>query len=134
MILMSMLGGNAGNMQGGQGQPQGFAYASQQGLGAEEVRRIVSDTMTAMLPNVQQYLPQQASTNDEAVKELGKSVDELKEIVKDMIGNAKQVGEKRINETYVEKLVKVDGNDEKIDKLMKANEELMRNQETLLKR
>ena len=134
MILMSMLGGNAGNMQGGQGQPQGFAYASQQGLGAEEVRRIVSDTMTAMLPNVQQYLPQQASTNDEAVKELGKSVDELKEIVKDMIGNAKQVGEKRINETYVEKLVKVDGNDEKIDKLMKANEELMRNQETLLKK
>ena len=68
MMFMSMMGGNAGNMQGGQGQ--GFAYAPQQGLGAEEIRGIVSETMTAMLPNMQQYLPQQASSNDDLVKNL----------------------------------------------------------------
>ena len=133
MILMSMLGGNAGNMQGGQGQPQGFAYNGQPAVGMEDMRCMINDAVAALLPNVQQYLPQQASANDEAVKELGKSVDELKEIVKDMIGGAKQVGEKHINETYVEKLVKVDGNIDKIDKLMKANEDLMRNQEELMK-
>jgi hypothetical protein len=133
MILMSMLGGNAGNMQGGQGQPQCFAYNGQPAVGMEDMRCMINDAVAALLPNVQQYLPQQASANDEAVKELGKSVDELKEIVKDMIGSAKQVGEKHINETYVEKLVKVDGNIDKIDKLMKANEDLMRNQEELMK-
>jgi len=39
-------------------------------LGAEDIRGIVSETMTAMLPNVQQYLPQQASANDELVQRL----------------------------------------------------------------
>ena len=57
-----------GNMQNGMGS-QGFAYAGQ-GLGAEDIRGIVSETMTAMLPNVQQYLPQQASNNDELVQRL----------------------------------------------------------------
>ena len=57
-----------GNMQNGMGS-QGFPYAGQ-GLGAEDIRGIVSETMTAMLPNVQQYLPQQASNNDELVQRL----------------------------------------------------------------
>ncbi|MDE6472117.1 MAG: hypothetical protein K2L52_03735, partial [Clostridia bacterium] len=66
MMLMGMMGGNAG---GGQGGPQG-AYMGGYGLGAEEIRGIVSETMTAMLPGVQQLLPQQASTNDELVQKL----------------------------------------------------------------
>ena len=69
MMFMHMMGGASG-MNGGMGQAQGFAYAPQQGLGAEEIRGIVSETMTAMLPNMQQYLPQQASTNDELVQKL----------------------------------------------------------------
>ena len=66
MMFMGMMGGNAGNAMG----QQGYAYAPQQGLGEEEIRGIVSETMTAMLPNVQQYLPQQASSNDDLVQEL----------------------------------------------------------------
>ncbi|MDE6474396.1 MAG: hypothetical protein K2L70_04790, partial [Clostridia bacterium] len=67
MMLMSMMGGNNGNM--GQGMSQG-GYAGGYGIGAEEIRGIVSDTVTALLPGVQQLLPQQASTNDEAIKTL----------------------------------------------------------------
>ena len=68
MMFMHMMGGN---MKGGaNGQAQGgYAYA-QPALGAEEIRGIVSETMTAMLPNMQQYLPQQASSNDELVQKL----------------------------------------------------------------
>ena len=55
MMFMHMMGGASG-MNGGMGQAQGFAYAPQQGLGAEEIRGIVSETMTAMLPGMQQML------------------------------------------------------------------------------
>ena len=50
MMFMRMM--NGGNMNGGQAQG-GYGYA-QAGIGAEEIRGIVSDTMTAMLPNMQQ--------------------------------------------------------------------------------
>ncbi|MDE6372510.1 MAG: hypothetical protein K2L61_03090, partial [Clostridia bacterium] len=68
MMFMGMQGMNGGNM--GQSMPQGgYAYA-QPGMGAEEIRGIISDTVTALLPGVQQLLPQQASTNDEIVQKL----------------------------------------------------------------
>ncbi len=63
MMFMRMNGGS--NV----GQGQGFAYA-QPSLGAEEIRGIVSETMTALLPGMQQMLPQQASTNDELINKL----------------------------------------------------------------
>ncbi len=63
MMFMRMNGGNNG------GQGQGFAYA-QPSLGADEIRGIVSETMTALLPGMQQMLPQQASTNDELINKL----------------------------------------------------------------
>ena len=66
MMFMGMMGGNAGNAMG----QQGYAYAPQQGLGEEEIRGIVSETMTAMLPGMQQMLPQQASNNDELINKL----------------------------------------------------------------
>ena len=65
MMFMRMMGGNAGNTMG----QQGFAYA-QPSLGAEDIRGIVSETMTAMLPGMQQMLPQQASNNDELINKL----------------------------------------------------------------
>ncbi|MDE5755883.1 MAG: hypothetical protein K2I23_02205, partial [Clostridia bacterium] len=66
MMLMGMMGGNSGG-----GQPQGgFVYAGQPGLGADEIRGIVSETMTALLPGMQQLLPQQASNNDEVIQRL----------------------------------------------------------------
>ncbi|MDE5756745.1 MAG: hypothetical protein K2I23_06620, partial [Clostridia bacterium] len=50
MMLMGM--GNNGAM------PQGFAY--QPAFGVDEMRGLISETVTAMLPGVQQMLPQQA--------------------------------------------------------------------------
>ena len=61
-MLMSMMGGNAG------GQAQG-AFAGN-GIGYEEMRGLISETVTALLPGVQQALPQQASSNDELVNKL----------------------------------------------------------------
>ncbi|MDE7070654.1 MAG: hypothetical protein K2O86_01600, partial [Clostridia bacterium] len=70
MMLMSIFGGSQGaNNASGNAGPQGV-YAMQQGIGAEDIRGIVSDTMTAMLPGVQQLLPQQASVNNELVEKL----------------------------------------------------------------
>ena len=158
--MFMMLGGNAGNMQNGMGA-QGFAYAGQ-GLGAEEIRGIVSETMTAMLPNVQQYLPQQASANDELVQKLveqnerneerieklmqklseqPKEKDEVSEetlerLIKKLSAQqpVERVVEREITGGQsVEKVIQVSANDEKIDRLMKANEDLMRNQEELMK-
>ncbi len=72
MMLMSMFGGNGANASGnmGQGMPQGGYMGGGYGIGAEDIRGIISDTVTALLPGVQQMLPQQASTNDEAIKSL----------------------------------------------------------------
>ena len=46
-----------------------YAFA-QQSVGAEEMRGMINDAVSAMLPSVQNYLPQQASTNDELVQKL----------------------------------------------------------------
>ena len=51
MMLMGMLGGNNGQGNGNGGQ--GFVY-QQPGLGADDIRGIVADTMNNMLPNVTQ--------------------------------------------------------------------------------
>ncbi|MDE5755467.1 MAG: hypothetical protein K2I23_00015, partial [Clostridia bacterium] len=65
MMLMGIMGGNSGGNGNGQGP-----YVVQQGLGADEIRGIVSETMTALLPGMQQLLPQQASSNDEVIQRL----------------------------------------------------------------
>ncbi|MDE5990402.1 MAG: hypothetical protein K2H36_02335, partial [Clostridia bacterium] len=78
MMFMHMMGGNPNS----NGQQGGYAYAGQ-GLGADEIRGIVSETMTAMLPNFQQYLPQQASNNDELVEKLiGQNEKLMKQLAK----------------------------------------------------
>ncbi|MDE7336513.1 MAG: hypothetical protein K2N32_00155, partial [Clostridia bacterium] len=99
MMFMRMMGGQA-NMQGGMGQ-QGYAFA-QQSLGAEEIRGIVSETMTAMLPNVQQYLPQQASVNDELVQKLVEQNEKNEEQISELM---KKLSEQRSVERVVEKEV-----------------------------
>ncbi|MDE7209328.1 MAG: hypothetical protein K2O31_05530, partial [Clostridia bacterium] len=55
MMFMGM--GNSGGMA--QGMPQG-GYVVQQGLGVEDMRGLISETVTALLPGVHQLLPQQA--------------------------------------------------------------------------
>jgi hypothetical protein len=130
MMFMRMMGGNAGNTMG----QQGFAYAPQQGLGAEEIRGIVSETMTAMLPNMQQYLPQQASSNDELVQELIEQNRRNEERIEKLMQKlSEQQSIERIVEREVatggqtvEKVIQVSANDEKINMLMRNQEEMMK--------
>ncbi|MDE6606085.1 MAG: hypothetical protein K2K85_08735, partial [Clostridia bacterium] len=68
MRMMFMGMGNNGGMA--QGMPQG-GYVVQQGLGIEDMRGLISETVSALLPGMQQMLPQQASgANDEIVQKL----------------------------------------------------------------
>ncbi|MBD5100469.1 MAG: hypothetical protein HDT29_04260, partial [Clostridiales bacterium] len=116
-MYMRMMGGQP-NMNGGMGMgAQGFAYAQPMvGLGADDIRGIVADTMNNMLPNVTQYLPQEASYNDELVQQLIKQ-------------NAQN--EERIRQLTEE-------NEEKIRELTEQNQEIIRNlangQEMLMQR
>ncbi len=68
MMLMGMMGGGQQAAGNGGAMPQG-AYMGA-GYGIEDIRGIISDTVTALLPSTQQLLPQQASTNDEIVQRL----------------------------------------------------------------
>ena len=88
MMLMGMMGGNG---QGG----QGFAY--QPGVSADEMRLMLNDAMMNMLPNVTQYLPQEASRNDELVQQLIEQNAQNEE-------RMRQMNEQ--NEERIEKLVK----------------------------
>ncbi len=132
-MLMRMMGGN----NGGQG---GYV---QQGLGAEEMRGLISETVTAMLPGMQQMLPQQASVSDEILKQLAdemknnredirRNEEAMREIMQKLADRpAKQVKEKEVvasiatDETVKELIEHNKKNDERI-------EQMMRNQEALI--
>ncbi|MDE7078528.1 MAG: MBG domain-containing protein, partial [Clostridia bacterium] len=63
MMFMRMMGGGAGGAGGAAGaQGGGFAYMPQ-GFGAEEMKGMITEVVTALLPGMQQMLPQQASSN-----------------------------------------------------------------------
>ncbi len=120
-MLMRMMGGN----NGGQG---GYA---QQGLGAEEMRGLISETVTAMLPGMQQMLPQQASTNDELVNKL---IEQNEKLMKQLAEKpAERIVEKEVaatnsNDEILRQLVeKSNKNDETISKLMEKIVELSSN-------
>ncbi|MDE6362583.1 MAG: hypothetical protein K2L53_06345, partial [Clostridia bacterium] len=97
----------------------------QQGLGADEIRGIVSETMTALLPGMQQLLPQQASSNDEVIKSL---IEGQKAIMEKL---AEQSSEKVVVEREVASagMVGVVGvtnsNDETIKKLAEGQDLIM---------
>ncbi len=116
MMFMGMAGGQGGNMGGG--------YVVQQGLGADEIRGIVSETMTALLPGMQQLLPQQASSNDEVIKSL---VDGQRVIMQKL---AEQPAERIVEK----EVVATTANDETIKQMMKTQESLMQNQEKLMEK
>ncbi|MDE6275777.1 MAG: InlB B-repeat-containing protein [Clostridia bacterium] len=70
LIMRMFSGGAGGNM--GQG-----GYVFQQGIGIDDMRGLISETVTALLPSMQQALPQQASTNDEVIKQIIKTQEDL---------------------------------------------------------
>ena len=159
MLLMSMLGGQSNMNNGQQG---GYAYA-QQGVGVEDMRLMINDAVQSLIPNVQQYLPQEASYNDELVQKLieqnernEERIEKLMEKLADKSAE-KEVASANISDEALERLVsklqpvqpvvqgttnetilkvveKTEHNDEKIDKLMRANEDLMRNQKELMQK
>ncbi len=117
MMFMHMMGGN-----NGQGMPQG-AFV-QQGLGAEEMRGLISETVTAMLPGMQQMLPQQASNNDELVNKL---IEQNEKLMQKLAEQPERVVEKEV--------IASNANDELVNRLIEQNEKLMqdsaKNQEVM---
>ncbi|MDE6188985.1 MAG: hypothetical protein K2G37_01695, partial [Clostridia bacterium] len=108
MILMSLLGGQQNNANGNSSVPPQYATATQPAVGVEDMKLLVSETVAALLPSVQQLLPQQASSNDEMVKLLAEEIKESKEETRKLA--------------------------EKTQKSEEALERMMRNQEKLIDR
>ena len=78
MMFMRMMGGNAGagNNMGQGGTPQGGFGFVQQGIGAEDIKGIISETVTALLPGMQQMLPQQAGISEHTIQQMLNQNDE----------------------------------------------------------
>ena len=119
MMFMHMMGGN----NGGQG---GYV---QQGLGAEEMRGLISETVTAMLPGMQQMLPQQASANDEVVQKL---IEQNEKLMQDNARNQEtmqslmqQLAERPAEKIVEREVAASNVNDELVNKLIEQNEKLM---------
>ncbi|MDE6372647.1 MAG: hypothetical protein K2L61_03805, partial [Clostridia bacterium] len=116
MMFMGM-GNNGGMAQGMQG-----GYVVQQGLGIDDMRGLISETVTALLPGVQQLLPQQASTNDEVIKQIMKTQEDLAHNQELLMKKMEEQPAERIVEKEV---VATAVNDETIKQMMKNQEMLM---------
>ena len=114
-MFMRMMGGYDFNNMG---QPQGAYMGMQQGIGAEEIRGIVSETVTALLPGMQQALPQQASVNDEMVKSLIEEQKAMREMIK-------QLADKSTEKIIEKEVVATISNDETIKQMLSNQEKLM---------
>ncbi|MDE6211287.1 MAG: hypothetical protein K2G42_04895, partial [Clostridia bacterium] len=107
MMFMRMFGGGS---MGADGAPQGAYMGIQRGMAPEDVRAIISDTVTALLPGMQQMLPQPAS-NDNAIKDLIDKND--KNMQKMMERNDERMNQMMKNqEMLIEKLL--ERNDERV--------------------
>ncbi|MBD5100790.1 MAG: hypothetical protein HDT29_05975 [Clostridiales bacterium] len=108
MMLMGMMGGNANG--------QGFAY--QQGVSADEMRLMLNDAMSAMLPSVTQYLPQEASSNEDIMRKLEEQNEEnekrIKQLNEENEDRIKQLTES--NEKAIEKLVEKLSKQQEVEK------------------
>ena len=116
MMFMRMMGGNGA---------QGAYMNAQSGIGAEEVRGIVADTVTALLPGMQQLLPQQASTNDEVVQKLIEQNEMLMQKLADQSSAEKVVEREGAVSSVDDEAIKelIEKNDQNIQKLMDENSE-----------
>ncbi len=114
MMFMRMMGGN-GNM-GGQGMYMG------QGMGADDIRGIVNETVTAMLPGMQQLLPQQASENDEIMQRLLEDNARNQETIKELM---QQLAEKPAEKIIEKEIAASVANDETIKALIEGQKAIM---------
>ncbi len=128
-MLMRMMGGYDFNNMG---QPQGAYMGAQQGIGAEEIRGIVSETVTALLPGMQQALPQQASVNDELVQKLiekeeqnDKTINKLIEQNQELMQKNDKLMQQLMNKSAEKEIVAVNTNDETIKALIEGQKAIM---------
>ncbi|MDE6276144.1 MAG: hypothetical protein K2M75_06375, partial [Clostridia bacterium] len=121
MMLMGMMSGNAGGMGGMQ---SGYAYA-QQGISAEDMRLMINDAVAGLLPNVQQYLPQQASTNDDVINRLVENQELLMKKMSEQPVEREIASSKANDDIIVRVVEKTEQNDETIKQLLKNQEKLM---------
>ncbi|MDE7190964.1 MAG: DUF4175 domain-containing protein, partial [Clostridia bacterium] len=120
-------------------------YMGGYGIGVEDMRGLITETVTALLPGMQQLLPQQASTNDELVQKLLEKSEKNEETMQKMMEKSQKNEEamqdlirklaEQPNERVVEKeVVATTANDETIKQMMKTQENLMQNQEKLMEK
>ena len=135
MMLMRMIGGN-NNMQG-----QNYGYSGQPAVGIEDMRCMINDAVSAMLPNVQQYLPQQAqySENEEKLDRLMQANEIMMQKLSEQPKEKEGVSEEVI-ERLVEKLSKQQQVERVAEKEVVATvtndetiKQLLKNQEMLIK-
>ncbi|MCX4363382.1 MAG: hypothetical protein OSJ74_08375, partial [Clostridia bacterium] len=126
MMFMRMMGSQGANMGA---QPQG-AYMGGYGIGTEDIRGIISETVTALLPGVQQLLPQQASSNDDVIKSLVEEQKAMREVMQKLADKSTEKVYERevavasaVNEETVRQLI--DKNDERFAQMMKNQEALI---------
>ncbi|MDE5756620.1 MAG: hypothetical protein K2I23_05970, partial [Clostridia bacterium] len=122
MMFMSMFGG----ANGAQGAPQGGYMGGGYGIGPDDIRGIISDTVTALLPGVQQLLPQQASSNDELVNKLIEQNERLMEKLTEQQPVEREVAVSNVDDDTIQRLIDHnEKNDERIEQLMKNQEALI---------
>ena len=130
-MFMQMMGAASfdGMNNANQGMPQNGYMGAQQGIGMDDIRGLISETVTALLPGMQQALPQQASNNDELVNKLIEQNEKLmQQLAEKSTEKAveKEVAASVANDGIVQELIEHNKkNDERI-------EQMMRNQEALI--
>ena len=120
-LLVSMMGGNFDGM----GRNMQGTYAGNNGIGMEEIRGIVSETVTALLPGMQQALPQQASVNDELVNRL---IEQNEKLMQDNAENQKTMQylmQQLIDKSAEKEVVAVNSGDETIKALIEGQKAIM---------
>ncbi len=123
-MFMQMMGAaNLDGMNMGQGTQQG-AYV-QQGIGVEDMRGLISETVTALLPGMQQAIPQQASTNDELVQKLIEKEEQNDRTINKLIEQNERLMQKLADKSAEKEVVAVNSNDETIKQMLSNQEKLM---------
>ncbi|MDE6362642.1 MAG: hypothetical protein K2L53_06650, partial [Clostridia bacterium] len=118
MMFMRMMGSQGVN--GGMGaQPQGGYMGGGYGIGIDDMRGLITETVTALLPGMQQMLPQQASTNDELVQKLLEKTEKNEETMQKLM---KKIAEQPTERIVEKEVVASNANDEAIQKLMERSE------------
>ncbi|MDE6605987.1 MAG: hypothetical protein K2K85_08215, partial [Clostridia bacterium] len=131
MMFMSMMGGNANG-----GMAQGGYMGGGYGIGVEDMRGLISETVTALLPGMQQLLPQQASSNDELVQKLLEKSEKNEEAMQKMMAKSQKNEEemrdliKKLAEQPAERIVEKEvaasnANDEAIKALIEGQRIIM---------